>query len=170
MARLVDNGITRYDVFPVTADSPGFANPLAPTLAELNAGTNITLMVARATSINAEPSDTVNDPGVVETANIVVPSLANYAGTLVTFRSFTNGTLDDEDLGEAIKPGTLFFLTRRLGKSYDVAYTAPDTINFLGKFLVDNFTTTGGTGDGYVKSTYPLLQQGVLALDKKPAA
>jgi len=167
--RLVDNGITRYDWIPVTADSPGIADPDNPTIAELSAGTNITLMVARATSINAAASDTVNDPGVVETANIVVPSLGNYEGTLVLFRSYANGTLDDDDLGTTIRAGGMGFVVRRLGKSYDVAHDPADTVSLF-KFLPDNPSSSGGSGDGYVKSTYPLLQQGVMAIDVQPVA
>lgn len=163
MPRLVDLGVTRWDWVP--GDAP-FADPLSPTLAELNAANNVNLSpyVVTTSTMNATASDTVNERSIAETANVVVPTVANYEGTLVLFRDFSDGApTDDDPFALFSRAGIPGYLVRRLGKASTAAYAAGDVVDVF-RVRTDSPQASGGAGDGYLKVTVPMLQQGFMAL------
>jgi len=160
MARIVDLGVTQYLWIPGV---DGIANELAPTVAELTAAgaKNISTQVVTTTSIDAAGSDTVNERSVTDVSNAIVPTVGNYEGSLVMFRDYESGAATANDpltiIGDEV--GAVGWIARRVGKP---AATAPAADDLYDLFLVmiDNPQTSGGTGEGYLKATFPLLQQG----------
>ncbi|MEV7962412.1 hypothetical protein [Oerskovia paurometabola] len=160
MARIVDLGVTQYLWIPGVA---GIANENSVKVSELTAATvkNISTQVVTTTRIDAEASDTVNERSVTDVSNAVVPTVGNFGGTLVLFRDYEAGVPTATDpltvIGDSV--GVVGWIAKRVGKP---AATAPSATDKYDVYLVmiDNPQTTGGEGDGYLKGTFPLLQQG----------
>ena len=160
MARIVDLNVTTY--YWVPGDT-GIADVNAPTAVEITAGENISQYVVTSTSVMPAASETVNERSVTDTANVVVPTIGNYEGTLVLFRDFTSGAATADDLLATFTGRPVGFIVRRVGKPASTAVAASDVVDVF-KFMADNPQTQGGTGEGYLKLTVPLLQQGVFAV------
>lgn len=162
MPRMVDQGKTKLTWVP---GDGGIVNPAAPTTAELTAGVDLSCVMVSTYEVRADGSDTTNERAVCETANVVAPTVQNYMGNLNMFREINDAT----GLAEADDPlntfdfGDVGYFVRRLGKPYTTAYAASDVVEVY-KFMADTPQIQGGTGEGYLKATVPLLQQGVFDL------
>lgn len=156
MPRLVDLGIAKY--MWVVGDT-GIPNVSSPSAATINAGKDISAFVVTTTTIQAAASDTTSERSVVETANVVVPTIGNYEGTLNLFRDYASGAPATTDLLATFKDGVVGFLVRRLGKPASSTIATADVVEVY-KFRADNVQVMGGTGEGYLKMVVPLLQQG----------
>jgi hypothetical protein len=158
---MVDNGVTKLTWIPGV---DGLADPSAPTVAELTAvdAVDLSCVMVSSYEVRADASDTTNERAVCETANVVAPTVQNYMGNLVLFRDFDADTGDPEttDPLNYFEFGTTGWFVRRLGQPYTAAYAAADQIEVY-KFMSDTPQIQGGTGEGYLKVTVPLLQQGV---------
>lgn len=162
MPRIVDLGVTKY--VWVEGDT-GIADVAAPSAAAINAGKDISEFVVTTTSVGPTASDTVSEKAVTDTANAVVPTVGNYEGNLVLFRDFTAGVPTvDVDLLETFADGAVGFLVKRVGKSAAETVAAGDVLGVY-KFRPDNPQPSGGEGDGYLKLTVPLLQQGLFKVN-----
>lgn len=164
MPRLVDLGVTRWDWVP--GDSP-FADPSHPTVAEMSqsGAVNLSPYVVTTSTMNATASDTVNERSIAETANVVVPTVANYEGTLTLFRDYDAGVPTENDPFDLFTEAGIFgWLVRRLGKPSDAVHAADDRVDVF-KVMTDNPQASGGAGDGYLKVTVPMLQQGFMRLN-----
>lgn len=154
MARMVDLATTTYvwvagETEPVTA-------------AAVTAGTNISAYVVASTKVGPTSSDTVNEKSITDTSNSVVPIIGNYEGTLVLHRDLTAGAPTANDplttIGKA--SGIVGWLVKRVGYTSTTAMAATQTVDRF-KFMTDTPQKSGGEGDGYLKVTIPMLQQGV---------
>lgn len=165
MPRIVDLGVTKYVWVADIADVN------APTTTELTGGTDISQYVVTTTSVAPSASDTVNERSIVDTANVVVPTIGNYEGSLVLFRDFTAGVPSATDPVETVfgAAGSVGYLVRRVGKAASALFAAGDRVDVF-KFMTDNPQVQGGTGEGYLKATVPLLQQGQFAVNVPVAA
>jgi len=169
MPRIVDLGVTQYTWVPGVA---AITTPSAPKLADITAasGVNISPWVVATTDINPTASDTVTEKGITDITNAVVPSIGNYDGTLVLFRSFASGAPDADDLFSTFSAsGVTGWIIRRLGKAYDTALAVADIVDLF-LIMTDNPQQSGGKADGYLKLTVPLLQQGQMYLGKAMVA
>lgn len=166
MARTVDLGVTQWLWIP---GEDGIENELAATVAELTATgvVNISSQVVTTTDVQVQASDTVNERSVTDVANVVVPTVGNYGGNLVLFRDYTAGVPTANDpvtvIGDSV--GVVGWLAKRVGKPASAAPSATDRYS-LWLVMIDNPQLTGGQGDGYLKATFPLLQQGRFAIEK----
>ena len=160
MARIVDLNVTTYWWVP---GDTGIADVNSPSAAALTAGMNISEYVVTSTSVQPTASETVNERAITDVANVVVPTIGNYEGSLVLFRDFTAGAPTEDDLLETFTGRPVGFIVRRIGKASTEAAAAGDVLDVF-KFMADNPQSMGGTGEGYLKLTVPLLQQGVYAL------
>ena len=160
MARIVDLNVTRYDWVPGDAV---IANVNAPSVAALTTAKHISEYVVTSTSIMPTASETVNERSVTDTANVVVPTIGNYEGNLVLFRDYAAGVPTEDDLLETFRDRAVGFIVRRIGKPSSVALAAADIVDVF-KFMADNPQSQGGTGEGYLKLTVPMLQQGAFAI------
>lgn len=165
MPRLVDLGITKY----AWADT--IADVAAPTTSELTAAKDISEFVVTTTAVGPTASDTVNERAITDTSNAVVPTIGNYEGNLVLFRDYTAGvpTAGTDVLETFNKAGVVGYLVRRVGKPAADAFAASDTVEVY-KFMTDTPQPAAGSGDGFVKLTVPLLQQGQFAVSATVAA
>lgn len=161
MARLVDLTVTKV------AWVPTIANPAAPTAAELT-GAGVKDLGPYLTtnySLGAEDSDTVSERSITESAEIMVPTIQKYAGSLELFRDFTTGAPSTSDFTTyftgANESG---YVVRRVGLPSSTAFAAAQKVEVY-KFVADVPKLTGGTGSGYVKGTVKLLPQGVFSLN-----
>ena len=157
MPRIVDLNITTY----WWVEESAITDPDAISAATLTAAANISEYVVGSTRIGATASDTVSEKGITDITNVVVPTVGNYEGTLVAFRDYTTGapTADDVLTTVAAQSGVVGWIVRRVGKASDEAAAAGDVVEAY-KFMTDNPQTSGGTGEGFLKATIPLLQQG----------
>jgi hypothetical protein len=156
---MVDQGKTK--LYWVAGDA-GIANAAAPTVAELNAGVDITCLVVSTYEVRPDGSETTNERAVCETANNVAPTVQNFMGNLPLFRQFdaTTGAPETDDTLNLFEFGEVGWFVRRTGKPYTTAWTAGDQVETY-KFTVDTPQPGGGTGEGYLKATVPLLPAGV---------
>lgn len=166
MARTVDLGVTQW-LWLEGEDA--IANELAPTAAELTVGSgivNISSQVVTTTDLGNQASDTVNERSVTDVANVVVPTVGNYGGNLVMFRDFTTGAPTANDpltiIGNEV--GAVGWLAKRVGLPSSTAAAASQKYS-LWLVMIDTPQTSGGQGDGYLKATFPLLQQGRFAIE-----
>lgn len=158
MPRMVDLNITTYWWLPEAS----ITDPDAVSAALLTAAANISEYVVGSTRIGATASDTVSEKGITDVANVVVPTVGNYEGNLVAFRDFAAGvpTADDVLTTIAAASGVVGWIIRRVGMASTAAAVAAQDVEVY-KFMTDNPQTSGGTGEGFLKATIPLLQQGV---------
>lgn len=160
MARKVDLGVTKLLWVP---GETGITDASAPTVQELTAQGVLELSCLMVTTyeVRADTSDTVNERAVCETANVVTPTVQNYMGNLVLFRDWDEQQLafTMDDALATFTHGHLGWFVRRLGLPHSVAVADGQQLETY-KFAVDTPQTMGGTGDGYLKATIPLHQQG----------
>lgn len=162
MPRMVDQGKTKLVWVP--GDS-GIASVAAPTTVELTAGTDVTCLMVSTYEVRADGSETTNERAVCETANVVAPTIQNYMGNLILFRQFddTTGAAEVDDALNIFEYASIGWFVRRLGQPYTTAFAATDVVEVY-KFMSDTPQIQGGTGEGYLKATVPLLQQGTFDL------
>ena len=163
MARLIDLNVTTY-WWVATAD---ITNTAAISAAKLTAAANISQYVVSTTSVGPTASDTVNERSITDVSNVVVPTIGNYEGNLVLFRDYTTGAPTASDVLTTIagSAGVTGWLVKRVGLPSTTAAAASQKIVFVGKFTTDSPQVSGGSGDGYIKATIPLLQAGTFATE-----
>lgn len=163
MARIVDLNVTRYDFVPGVT---GLTTPDGPKVTELTAGTVKALSpyVVTTTNINPTASDTVSEKGITDTTNAVAITIGNFDGSLVLFRDYTSGAPTANDpMATFTGSGVVGWIVRRLGLPASTAWATGQKVDvFL--VMTDNPQQSGGQGDGYLKLTVPLLQQGQMHL------
>lgn len=159
MSRIVDLGVSQY--FWIAGDA-GLTTPSQPKATEISAGKNISPFVVTTTDVNADASDTVDERAITDIANVVVPTIGNYHGTLVLFRDYTSGapTADDVLTTIASAAGVVGWIAKRIGLPNATAPAASQKWSVY-KFMTDTPQLSGGEGSGYLKATIPLLQQGI---------
>lgn len=157
MARLIDQNVTTY--WWVAASD--ITDTAAISAAKLTAAKNISEFVVSTTNVGPTASDTVSEKSITDTANVVVPTVGNYEGTLVLFRDFTTGVPTANDVLTTITKvaGTTGWIVKRLGYPSTTAAAAAQVVSAY-KFTTDVPQVTGGQSDGYLKATIPLLQAG----------
>ena len=169
MARIVDLNVTRYDWVPLVG---GLTTPSGPKVTELTAVTvkALSQYVVTTTNVNPTGSDTVNERAITDNANVVVPTIGNYEGSLVLFRDYSAGTPTANDpLAIFTGSGIVGWIVRRIGLPASTAYAVGQKVDvFL--FMSDNPQASGGAAEGYLKLTVPLLQQGQMYLDATTVA
>lgn len=94
--RVIDIAVTK--VIAVTT----VVSPLAPTVAEMTAGLDITGMLTSGTEIDYADTDVVSEMSFGDGEKIEAPSLRGYTVQLNMFRLFTAGAIGSND------PSTIF--------------------------------------------------------------
>lgn len=164
MARKVDQGVTKLLWVPGVT---GIADRSAPSQAELTAEgvVDLTCLMVTTYEVRADGADTTNERAVCDVANVVTPTVANYMGNLVLFRDWDN-TEHEFTMNDALALFTLGhvgWFARRLGRPRETAVAdGQPWETYL--FMSDNPQVQGGTGEGFLKATVPLFQQGAFDL------
>lgn len=162
MARIIDQNVTTY-WWLAAAD---ITNTAAISAAKLTTAANISEFVVSTTNVGATASDTVSEKSITDTANVVIPTIGNYEGTLVLFRDFTASVPSANDVLTKITKvaGVTGWVVRRLGYASTTA-AATGQIVSAWKFTTDTPQVSGGQSDGYLKATIPLLQAGTFVTE-----
>jgi hypothetical protein len=159
-ARTVDLGITRAYWVTTIAAFP------AITSVEVTAGVELTNYLLTDYKVGMGGAKSVNEMGVGDLADINVPTIKTYAGSLHLFRSLLPTGLPATDDPLAIFKGgneTGFFV-RRVGPLKTQALAALDVVEAY-KFIADAPELSGGEGSGFLKMTVPLFSIGVFSLN-----
>lgn len=152
--RLIDIAVTKViAVTTVTA-------PLAPTVAEMTAGLDITNMLTSGTEIDYADTDVVTEMSFAEGEKVEAPSLRNYTVQLNMFRLYTAGVPGTND------PETIFtnayptlYIYRRTGLPSSTAVAATQKWDLF-KITADRPKKPSGQG-GFVKMMVKGLPQGL---------
>jgi hypothetical protein len=140
----------------------GVVDPYAPTVAEINAGENISCAVVRGYTLNPTASDTDDSASICDTGNVSTRLYDNYEGEITFFK--------DADSADAtsvyniafdlfVEPDVRYWVYRRLGKRNTVAAIAGDMVEgFL--FENDRIRSLDGGDAGPIQFTVPFLPQG----------
>lgn len=140
----------------------GVANPDSPSVAEINAGINISCAIVRGYTLNPIASDTDKTASICDTGNVATRLFDNYDGSLTMFRE---GDATDQTGTYAVafnlfkNPDNHVWVYRRLGKRNTVAAIAGDIVEgFL--FSNDRSISLDGGSAGPIQFTAVLLPQG----------
>lgn len=160
MARLVDSEVTKLVWLP--GDATVIADIKAPTVTELADAVDITCFVLKNYEVRADGSNTTNESAVCDGAEGAVPTSKKYTGNLPLFRDFVvaTGIPDTTDLLEVFHEDyPQGYFIRRVGKPQESAFAAADVLDIY-HFSGDVPQIQGGTGEGFLKMTVPLLPTG----------
>lgn len=145
----------------------GIVNPLNPTIAEINAGTNISCAIVTGFTLGATDSDTDDSKSICDDSNVQTPTFDNYEANLSFFRSDlvavtavynTAFNLFKTDRVEG-------YLVSRHGKASTLPLVATDIISLF-RVISDAPQDVEGDGGAPIQFTVPFLPQGVLLLNK----
>lgn len=159
---------SRIDWYPAS----GFANPAAPTLAELNAGTNISAAIETGYKLGMKESDLDKSRTIVDEGNVDTPTVANYEAMFSIYRDPVGATptIFTTTLGLYKGGPVMGYLAHRLGKKYNAAYANGDVYSL---YLVESDYVRVDDGDSKapIKVTIEFNPQGVFLLNAAaPAA
>lgn len=159
-ARTVDLGITRAYWVTTVAAWP------ALTAVEVTAGVELTPNLLTDYKVGMGGAKSVNEMGVGDLADINVPTIKTYSGSLHLFRSIIPGTglpgTDDLLTTFAGNNETGYFV-RRVGPLKTAVLATGDKVEVY-KFIADAPDLPAGEGSGYLKMTVPLFSIGVFSL------
>lgn len=144
----------------------GIANYLAPTVAEITAGVNISAAIVTGYTLAATDSDTDDSKTIVDEGNVQTPTFGNYEASLSFFR---------DGIGDAATVFTtanaLFdagrvegWLVSRQGFKSTVAPAATQLVSVF-RVMSDYHQTVEGDGGSPIQTTVPFKPQGQMALN-----
>ncbi|ALY08390.1 major tail protein [Arthrobacter phage Amigo] len=145
----------------------GIANPMAPTVAEINAGTNISCAIVTGYTLGATASDTDDSKSICDDANVQTPTFDNYEASLTFFRSdLTAVTAIYQTAFNLFKtPRVEGYLVSRQGKKSDQVAASNDLVSVY-RVISDSPQDLDAEGSA-VQFTVPFLPQGVMNLNYK---
>jgi hypothetical protein len=152
---------TRIDWFPENA----FANPEEPTIAELNAGTNISCAIVAGYTLGFTDSDTNDERSICDEGNVQTRGFANFEASLSFFRAPLDASDPDSlvyDAARDIFKGELHvtgYLVSRQGYKSNVAYAEGQHIS-LYKVTSDLYRDISGDPGSSIQFEVPFMQQG----------
>ena len=156
---------TRIDWIPAS----GFADPTAPTIAELNAGTNISAAIKTGHKLSAKESDVDNSRTIADEGNVDTPTVANYEASITIYRDPIGApsTVFTTAL-DLFKAPVLGYLVSRQGKKYDQPYAAGDVYSVF-SVESDRPRVEDGDSKAPITVTIEFVPQGSLLLNKVAA-
>lgn len=148
---------TRIDWYPES----GFVDPAAPTLAELNGGTNISCAIVTGYTLGFTDSDTDDSKTICDEGNRQNRGFANYEATLNFFRdAIGDAPTVFSEARDIFKDGRVTgWLAVRHGKKSTVAYEAGDVYSLF-KVTSEFERVISADGGGPIQVEYPFLPQG----------
>lgn len=164
-ARTVDLGITRTLWAPASALDAAW--PVL-SVATLNGAGVVDLTPYMLTdyAVHMDGSNSVNEMGVGDLADINVPTIKKYSGSLHCFRSIvasTGAPGTDDVMATFAGNNETGYLIRRVGPLKTAPLAVGQFVEAY-KFIADSPQTEGGSGSGFLKVTIPLFSIGVFNL------
>lgn len=135
------------------------ANPLAPTVTELNAGIDLSCRINKSDyRLSATSSDTNGDQELCAEGNAVTFGASNYEGSLTPFR-YLDATGKSDSTNDVAwttlkAKGTELWLYERVGPKYDVTWATGDIADHY-HVITDNPQAPSDM-TGYIKRVVPL--------------
>lgn len=165
-ARVVDLGITRTLWAPASVLDAAWPTLSVATLTGA-AVIDLTPYMLTDYSVRMDGSDSVNERGVADLADINVPTIKKYMGSLHMFRSIVaaTGAPGTDDVVASLFQGNneSGYLIRRVGPLKSIAFAVGQLVEAYA-FIADSPQTEGGTGSGFLKVTVPLFSVGKFQL------
>lgn len=157
-SRFVDLGVTRMAWVTTVAAFP------ALTATEVTGGVDLTNYLLTDYKVGMTGSKSVNEMGVGDLADINVPTIKTYAGSLHLFRSLlaTGLSATDDPFATFAGNNETGYFVRRIGPAKTAPFTTGDVVEAY-KFIADSPEIDGGTGNGFLKMTVPLFSIGIFA-------
>lgn len=145
----------------------GIANPASPTVAEINAGTNISCAIVTGYTLGATDSDTDDSKSICDDANVLTPTFDNYEANLSFFRSDLVAVTAVYDTAfNLFKVDRVEgYLVSRHGK-VSTALAATGDIVSVFRVISDAPQDVEGDGGAPIQFTVPFLPQGVVTINK----
>lgn len=141
------------------------ANPLAPTVAELNAGISAACRIlASDFTWSATDSDKVAERALCETSNANALGASNFSAGMTIFRYFNAGTGVADPVEDSlwtatkVKGTSLWIYVRETGKLETAAWATGDEI-YLGGEVITDVPQKPSDAGGYIKRRIPLEPQ-----------
>ena len=149
------------------------ANPAAPTVAELNAGIDISCKVMHSDySLGPTDSDTMDEKELCALGNGVVLGSSNYAGSITIFRYLDEAGTPDaaEDVAWDLfkEKGAVIWLYEREGQKYTEGFAVGDVVDGF-EFTTD-WPKPPSSRTGYIKRGITLAPTGRMAYQAVVAA
>jgi hypothetical protein len=154
---------TRIDWFPAS----GFADPSNPTIAELNAGTNISGAIKTGFKLQFKDSDVDNSRTIVDEGNVDTPTVANYEGQLTFYRDPQGATATIFTTAVGLFKGgpVQGYLVSRQGKKASAAYASGDVYS-LYQFESDYPRVEDGDSKAPITVSVEFVPQGFALANK----
>jgi hypothetical protein len=141
----------------------GVANYNAITVAEINAGVNISCAIQTGYTLNPTDPDTDDSKSICENSNAQNPTFDNYEASLPIFRGIIGETTGVfyQTYQLFKKPDAKGYLVRRIGKLNTAPVTTADTVSVFGVSSDVPADITSDSG-GPIGMTVPFLPTGEL--------
>ena len=142
----------------------GISNYLAPTAAEITAGTNLSAAIVTGYTLGATDSDTDDSKTIVDEGNVQTPTFGNYEANLSFYRDGIGDTPTIFTTAfNLFKAGRVEgWLVSRHGFKSTVAATAAQLVSIY-RVYSDFGQTIEGDGGAPIQFTVPFKSQGQFA-------
>lgn len=149
----------------------GIVDPDAPTVAELEAGINISAAIVTGYTLGATDSDTDESKTIVDEGNVKTPTFGNYAGSLTLFRDGVGDTPTVFTTAyNLFKDGRVEgYLVSRQGYKATAPFEAGQLVSAY-RFISDFQQDIEGDKGAPIQATIPFRPQGVMAINVPVAA
>ncbi len=145
----------------------GLPNYKVPTVAQINAGVNISCAVVTGYTLNPTDPDTDDSRSICDNSNAENDTFENYEGNLTFFR---NNVGDTDTLGVLYaavftlfkNAGATGYIVRRVGKPNTAVAAAGDDVEVFG-FESDNPQDVESDSGGPIQLTVPFIPQGEMS-------
>lgn len=149
----------------------GITNHLAPTVAQITAGINISAAIVTGYTLGATDSDTDDSKTITDEGNVQTPTFGNYEGSLSFFRDGVGDTPTVFTTAyNLFKSGRVEgWLVSRHGYKSTIAPAAGHIVSVF-RFFSDLVQDIEGDGGAPIQVTVPFRPQGVMAINVPVAA
>lgn len=149
----------------------GITNHLAPTVAQVTAGTNISAAIVTGYTLGATDSDTDDSKTIVDEGNVTTPTFGNYEANISFFRDGIGDTATIFTTAyNLFKSGRVEgWLVSRHGFKNTVAPAAAQLVSVF-RVISDFGQDIEGDGGAPIQFTVPFRPQGQMAINVPIAA
>ena len=145
----------------------GIANYLSPTVAEINAGINISAGIVTGFTLGATDSDTDDSKTIVDEGNVSTPTFGNYEASLSFFRDATGDAATVFTTATALFTGGRVegWLVSRHGYKSTIVAATTQLVSVYG-VISDFYQDVEGDGGSPIQITVPFKPTGKMVLNK----
>ena len=144
----------------------GVANYLTPTVAEINAGVNLSAAIVTGFTLAATDSDTDDSKTIVDEGNVATPTFGNYEANLSFFRDATGDAATVFTTAVALFTAGRVegWLVSRHGKKANTIAATTDIVSIF-RVMSDFYHDVEGDGGAPIQVEVPFRPQGQMKLN-----